>query len=171
MPTGVYQHSPMSQATKDKIAARRRLNPTRYFLGKKRPEISALFRKTNKGRKITWANKISEALKGRYIGNLSPSWKHGLSRTKEYKAHYDRIKREKRRNAKGSYSREEWENLKKKYGYMCLCCKRFEPEIKLTVDHIVPIRKGGMNVTDNLQPLCRSCNSKKHLKIIKYEAI
>ena len=39
---------------------------------------------------------------------------------------------------------------------------------KLTVDHIVPVSLGGKNTIDNLQPLCLTCNSKKHNKIIDY---
>lgn len=32
----------------------------------------------------------------------------------------------------------------------------------LTVDHIVPKAAGGTNDPDNLQVLCRGCNSRKH---------
>lgn len=33
-----------------------------------------------------------------------------------------------------------------------------------TIDHIIPISRGGTNALDNLQPMCVSCNSKKSNK-------
>jgi 5-methylcytosine-specific restriction protein A len=40
----------------------------------------------------------------------------------------------------------------------CVQCGRTDD---LTVDHIVPIAKGGKSDSHNLQTLCRSCNSAK----------
>lgn len=34
----------------------------------------------------------------------------------------------------------------------------------LTLDHIVPYSRGGQDTTDNLQVLCRACNSRKGAK-------
>ena len=49
--------------------------------------------------------------------------------------------------------------------YKCLCCRGNNI---LTIDHIVPIYKGGVNRLYNLQTLCKSCNSSKGTKIIDY---
>lgn len=64
-------------------------------------------------------------------------------------------------NAIGNYSHKEWEDLKRRYDFECLACHRKEPEIILTVDHIIPLSQGGSNYIENIQPLCRSCNCRK----------
>lgn len=56
--------------------------------------------------------------------------------------------------AEGDYTVEEWEALKARYEYTCLWCRRREPEIRLSPDHIVPLAKGGTSWIDNIQPLC-----------------
>lgn len=66
----------------------------------------------------------------------------------------------------GSHTLEEWEKLKHDFDYCCAQCGINEKEVKLTRDHIMPISKGGTDDICNIQPLCRSCNSKKRDKII-----
>jgi len=104
--------------------------------------------------------KISEANKG----EKNYRWKGGYKN----KLFYNRQRVVKKNSNGGSHTLQEWEELKKKYNYMCLCCKKFEPEIKLTEDHVIPISLEGSNNIENIQPLCRSCNSSKWTKIINY---
>lgn len=47
----------------------------------------------------------------------------------------------------------------------CLSCGS---KTKLTIDHIIPITKGGLTRVSNLQTLCMVCNAKKQTCIIDY---
>lgn len=73
--------------------------------------------------------------------------------------------RARRRKAKGSFTSDEWSNLCKKYDSTCLRCGSQD---KMTVDHVVPLVKGGTNYIENIQPLCRSCNASKGAKVRDY---
>lgn len=66
----------------------------------------------------------------------------------------------------GSYTPEEWEALKDRYSYRCLCCGATDRP--LTADHIVPVTRGGHGYITNIQPLCQPCNSSKGNRIIDY---
>lgn len=70
--------------------------------------------------------------------------------------------------AGGSYTLAEWKELCVFCDYRCLACGNQFSFDELTVDHIVPISLGGTSNIDNLQPLCKSCNSSKNNRIIDY---
>lgn len=57
-------------------------------------------------------------------------------------------------------------NLRKKIykrdGYKCLKCGETE---WLTIDHVVPLGKGGTNRENNLITLCKKCNQEKGTEI------
>lgn len=91
----------------------------------------------------------------RYMRQVSPYF-----RTKEILKYHKR--QALIRGNGGSFSLQEWEELKAKQGNRCAKCKE---EKKLTIDHIIPLSKGGKNIISNIQPLCGSCNSSKGAKI------
>lgn len=78
-------------------------------------------------------------------------------------------RRARKANAPGSFTTAEWQAMKARYGYQCLRCHRREPDVRLTIDHVVPLALGGANDITNIQPLCRACNSSKGAReIIDY---
>jgi len=54
------------------------------------------------------------------------------------------------------------------HGEYCLCCGDSE---RVTLDHVIPIHCGGLNEIENLQTLCKSCNSKKNTRTIDYRKV
>ena len=67
----------------------------------------------------------------------------------------------------GSFTAEEWLDLCEQFGHRCACCRGKKP---LAADHIVPVSKGGTSYIWNIQPLCKSCNTRKGTKIIDYRS-
>lgn len=45
--------------------------------------------------------------------------------------------------------------------YQCQSCGKTNLETELTIDHIIPLARGGQNDISNLQTLCRLCNQRK----------
>jgi 5-methylcytosine-specific restriction endonuclease McrA len=62
--------------------------------------------------------------------------------------------------SEGSYTAQQWLDLKMQYKCRCLCCGRHESYLPtvLEQDHIIPLTKGGSNWISNIQPLCADCN-------------
>ncbi|MHB8188944.1 MAG: HNH endonuclease [Ferrimicrobium sp.] len=54
-----------------------------------------------------------------------------------------------------------WQRIRKNQLDRLPVCERCGSESDLTVDHIIPLARGGSHDIDNLQTLCRSCNSSK----------
>lgn len=69
--------------------------------------------------------------------------------------HADRTKR---RKAGYGPSTRVFKRIAARDGLTCSICRASE---NLTIDHDIPISRGGTNEDGNLQLLCNSCNSKK----------
>lgn len=53
-----------------------------------------------------------------------------------------------------------WWKRKLSTGLCCYCGRRFNPA-ELTMDHIVPLVRGGRSTKSNIAACCKDCNSKK----------
>src|SRR3990167_4466169 len=134
--------------------------------------MKGLSSKWLKGRHNSPATQFKKGMTSLRKGKLFPeitgmnhwNWKGGY----ENRLFHNRKRRMMKKNVSGSHTLEQWQELKKKYNYMCLCCKKVEPFITLTQDHITPISKGGNNDISNIQPLCARCNCQKYTEIKSY---
>lgn len=93
----------------------------------------------------------------------SLAWKK--ANPERHNAHHRKWKHTKRANG-GTYLVAEWFALIDAQEGRCVACGI---ECKLTVDHIVPVSRGGSNSIGNIQGLCLSCNcSKKNLTMREF---
>ena len=68
------------------------------------------------------------------------------------------IRRERDKARKLRKSR--WWQQKLAAGTCYYCSKQFKPN-ELTMDHVVPLSRGGRSTKDNLVASCKECNTKK----------
>jgi 5-methylcytosine-specific restriction endonuclease McrA len=129
-----------------------------------RLEYHRQYRQANQGRIKQLMDKFRRE-KPDYHRNYMRQWARSHSDKIQAKDH---ARRAFKIGKPSSFTAAEWKSLKERYNYTCLRCGRREPAIKLTADHVVPISKGGAGTIDNIQPLCKPCNSAKHDDIIDY---
>lgn len=128
--------------------------PTRYWLGKHHSSHTKA--------------KIRRNRCGKALADKNSAWKGGLTKQPGYRAHLQRSRELAKRVSGGTHTFQQWLELKNWGGNICFNCRRSEPEIKLTRDHIVPLSQGGSDGITNIQPLCLPCNVRKYTKTIDY---
>lgn len=148
------------------------------------PHCKSCYRLTRKKySQLTEAQKSN--LKQRVMKNYYSYHEKKLQGFKEYRQKNKKSLREGKRirdhrrrvlelNCEGDFTQQEWNDLLDRYENKCLCCgKKAEDtrEGKLTQDHVIPLSLGGTNYISNIQPLCFSCNAKKHTKMTDYRSI
>lgn len=79
----------------------------------------------------------------------------------------EEIKRE--RDKSRELRRSRWWKNRLALGVCHWCGNRFAPD-ELTMDHIVPVTRGGKASRNNVVPACKECNSrKKYLLPMEWE--
>jgi len=84
----------------------------------------------------------------------------------EKREHYRKYRARKMDAPGNGVTKEEWESILLEYENQCIGPGPHRGE--LAMDHVVPLSKGGADDISNVQPLCRTCNSRKGTKMIDY---
>lgn len=94
-------------------------------------------------------------------------WKKDNPEKSRKQAIVDSHKRRARTNASSTLgiTQVDIDWMLKRDNYQCLACGVTN---NLTVDHVIPIFRGGANDRTNIQTLCGVCNSSKGTKVIDY---
>jgi len=72
------------------------------------------------------------------------------------------------RGAIGVIGLDEWIAKLEQCGFRCQYCHR-DLRLRLceiSIDHVVPIARGGLNTIDNVAPSCRPCNHQKRDRLV-----
>ncbi|MEA2060411.1 MAG: HNH endonuclease [Thermodesulfobacteriota bacterium] len=72
----------------------------------------------------------------------------------------DEAAQKKEKNKARELRQSQWWKRKRSQGVCHYCRKPFPPK-ELTMDHIIPIARGGKSIKSNLVPCCKTCNTRK----------
>lgn len=79
-----------------------------------------------------------------------------------YEVTADDTHRKRQRQKAQELKRSPWWRTKLNQGVCHYCEGKFLPT-ELTMDHVVPVARGGFSVKNNVVPACQDCNAKKRL--------
>lgn len=142
-----------------------------------RKQKSKAYRERNKEKISKNSTKWRLANPERYLNNQRNWRKQNPGKSVAYVQAYNkrhpemvtkssRKRREIFKGIEGTFTLEEWTSICDRHENKCLWCGK--SSIKLTIDHVIPISKGGSNYASNLQPLCARCNAKKNNRILDF---
>ena len=78
-----------------------------------------------------------------------------------------KVIRQERQKARELRKSQWWKN--RRATNLCYYCETPTPARQLTMDHLVPLARGGRSLKSNLVPCCKSCNTqKKNLLTIEW---
>jgi 5-methylcytosine-specific restriction endonuclease McrA len=78
-------------------------------------------------------------------------------------AHKDPARLRRERDKARKLRKSQWWLAKLAQGLCHYCGRRF-PSSQLTMDHVIPLARGGTSAPGNIVPACSACNRAKKLK-------
>lgn len=124
------------------------------------PEYNSSYYKANKAA-VDAANRAWKIANPDYMPQYLAQYLPEYDQRPERKE-ANRIKSANRREGMvGELPRDCLTRLIRRYGEACMNPECSREDSILTIDHVVPVSKGGLNVIENTQILCYTCNRRK----------
>jgi 5-methylcytosine-specific restriction endonuclease McrA len=142
------------QQCNDSVKRFKERYPERYRAMVEKYDKSEKGRESQRRRRDKYAKIIRDRIRAWGRKNPDKIRAYGLAGTRKRRALI--------LGAVGTFSEEEFNKLCAYHGERCLMCNM--TYVKLCADHVIPLSMGGSNDIDNIQPLCKPCNSKKGTK-------
>ncbi|MFA5376392.1 MAG: HNH endonuclease [Dehalococcoidia bacterium] len=138
----------------------RKLHSEQY--NKKHCEESKCYRKAHPEQNKLWRKAHPERIK-EYTRRYHESHPNNYRNWQKANADICRANNHRRRarftEVENTLTVKEWQIIKDTYKHKCVYCGK---KLKnLTMDHVIPISKGGGHTKENVVPACKSCNSRK----------
>lgn len=117
-------------------------------------------------RRYYWRNRdrINEKRRRRWARN--PGLFRAREKQRYRKRRVERIVQQRniqarRAGAKGQITPDQWRRLLKRHNFRCFYCGIKLTTANRTLDHKIPLSRGGTNTIRNVVPACRPCNNRK----------
>lgn len=146
-----------------KNRAKLRLRWRKYYRKERRLKLE---QQKARRRRYYWKNRERILEKRRRLWAHNPDLFRARER-KRYRRH--RIRRivsqrniqARRAGAKGQITPQEWRRLLKRHKFRCFYCRVRLLPANRTLDHKIPLSRGGTNTIGKVVPACRPCNNRK----------
>lgn len=120
------------------------------------------YRRANRKKLRAGVRRWEEANRERYL-----EIKRNLNSQEKYKI-YCRLRQNIRHRAvrAGDFTREDFINLVQQQDACHYCGMVFSEQVPPTIDHVIPLSRGGEHTKANIVLACQSCNSRKRDKLL-----
>lgn len=153
-------------ANKEKYAAYRELNKERLA------DEKAEWYRANRERVLARVKANSEMNRERILAYQAEYYAANTEKVKatvsayrkanpEKKQHFENTRRARKAGNGGAHTLVERQDKFDSIGNVCFYCGQ---DGKLSIDHVLPLARGGTNDIENILPACKSCNSRKHTR-------
>jgi 5-methylcytosine-specific restriction endonuclease McrA len=143
--------------------AKRRRQQRKYYRKERRLRID---QQRARRRRHYWKNRDGINERRRMLWAKNPDLFRSRERNRYRRHRVSRVLTQRntqarRAGAKGEITPKQWLRLLRQHNFRCFYCNTVLTAKTRTLDHKIPLSRGGTNTINNVVPACRPCNNRK----------